>query len=47
MDMSIDEYNRRAAAMAELIARDQEEIERLQTRIDEIRATEEAKADAS
>ncbi|KAM6504628.1 hypothetical protein FSOLCH5_015364 [Fusarium solani] len=44
MDVSIDEYNRRAAAMAELIARNQEEIERLQTRIDEIRAAEEAEA---
>ncbi|RSL40550.1 hypothetical protein CEP52_017546 [Fusarium oligoseptatum] len=46
MDVSIDEYNRRAAALAELIARGQGEIERLQMRIDEIRAAEEAEAEA-
>lgn len=44
---SIAEFDRRAAAMAELIARNQDEIERLQARIDEIRAVEEAEAEAA
>ncbi|KAH7118317.1 hypothetical protein EDB81DRAFT_816608 [Dactylonectria macrodidyma] len=44
---SIDEYNRRADAMAELIARNQHEIESLRARIDEIRAVEEAEAEAA
>ncbi|KAJ2892620.1 hypothetical protein MKZ38_009543 [Zalerion maritima] len=43
---SIAEFDRRAAAMAELIARNQDEVERLQARIDEIRAVEEAEAEA-
>lgn len=46
-DVLIDEYNRCVAALAELIARGQEEIERLQTRIDEIRTAEEAEAETS
>ncbi|RTE68970.1 hypothetical protein BHE90_016654 [Fusarium euwallaceae] len=47
LPVSIAEFERRAAAMAELMARNQDEIERLQARIDEIRAAEEAEAEAA
>ncbi|KAJ4307565.1 hypothetical protein N0V84_012643 [Fusarium piperis] len=46
LPVSIDEYNRRAQAMAELISRNEEEIHRLQAQVDEISAAEEAEAQA-
>ncbi|KAM5380827.1 hypothetical protein ACJZ2D_003351 [Fusarium nematophilum] len=46
LPVSIEEYNRRAEAIAELISRNEQEIYRLQAQVDEIRAAEEAKAQA-